>query len=177
MCASMHACRGLMAHIGFLLSHNTHTHKQKNTKLCQTPPAPSQEDPITVCVSIKMVPLYAPWLLIAISSPQWVPTQAALVRLCNWPLEEQHNGVNCIQARDKTNVPLLNARFPTLLLGTHTLACYVLNLLSHGKIVAHPEWLCVCRRQQMYGHSTEQQARKLLLISHAASSVKYYLFM
>jgi len=86
----------------------------------ETPRAPSQEDPITPCASIKMVPPSALWLLIAISSPQWVPTQAAQVRLYNWPPEKQHNGVKePVYAPDKTNVPLLNARFPILLVGTH----------------------------------------------------------
>lgn len=131
MCASMHACGGLMAHSDFLWSH---THMKALST--ETPPAPSQEDPITACASIKTVPPSALWLLIAISSPQWVPTQAAQVRLCNWPPEKQHNGVNSVYAQDKTNLPLLNARFPLLLVGKHILACYVLNVVSNGKTEA-----------------------------------------
>lgn len=116
----------------------------------ETPPAPSQEDPITACASIKTVPPSALWLPIAISSPQWVPTQAVQVRLYNWTPEEQHNGVNSLYAPDKTNLALLNARFPISLMGTHILACHVLNVLSNdGKIVAHFVCLCVCGREQI----------------------------
>ncbi len=83
---------------------HTHTHSAKEHMKAlskETPRAPSQEDPITPCASIKMVPPSALWLPIAISSPQWVPTQAAQVRLYNWPPETQHNGVNYVYAPDK----------------------------------------------------------------------------
>lgn len=118
-----------------LSDHTTHTTAQEHMKALseESPQAPSQEDPITACASIKTVPPSALWLPIAISSPHWVPTQAVQVRLYNWPPEKQHNGVKePVYAPDKTNLPLLNARFPILLVGSGILPCYVLNVFSNG---------------------------------------------
>lgn len=95
-----------MAHGDCFLSHRTHTSQQQTHE--RNSSGPSQEDPITPCALITTVPSFAPWLPIAIFSPQWVPTQAALVRLCNVPPEKQHNGVKKpVYAPDKVNVPLL----------------------------------------------------------------------
>lgn len=113
------------------ITQHTDTHRAQRKKHIKalskvSPPAPSQEDPITACASIKTVPPSALWLLIAISSPQWVPTQAAQVRLYNCPPEKQHNGVSSVYVADKTNLSLLKASFPIVLVGTHMLACYFL---------------------------------------------------
>ena len=102
----------------------------------------------STCIDKTVLPS-ALWLLIAISSPQWDPTQAAQVRLYNWPPGKQHNGVkDSVNAPDKTHLPiyhiLLNARFPILLVGTYILACCVLNVFSHFKRVAH--FVCLWQR-------------------------------
>lgn len=96
-----------MAHSGFPWLQNTHKTGKEDMRAAskETPQAPSQEDAITACVAIKTVPLSARRLLIAISSPQLVPTQAVQVRLYNCPPEKQHNGVKgSVHAPDTTNV-------------------------------------------------------------------------
>lgn len=102
--------------------------------------------------------------MIAISSPHLVPTQAALVRLYDWPPEKQNNGVNSVFFQDKTNLSLLAARFRITLVGIHILACYVLNVLIIGKMVAHPVWFYICKEGADISisncHTTERQARE-----------------
>lgn len=120
MCFGMHACRGLMAHSDFLWSQDRH----KRTQSKETPQAPSQEDSITACVAIKMVPLLPCGFLIAISSPQWVPTQAEQVPFYTWPQEKWYNGVNSLYAPDKANLAWLNAGFCLLLVGPRLRCMY-----------------------------------------------------
>lgn len=122
-------------------THNAALKRMKDLSR-ETPMASSQEDPITACALIKVVPLSALQPLIAISSPQRFPTQAAQIWLYNWTPEKPHNGVNSVYVRDKTNLLLLDARFPTWLVGTHIGACYASNVRCDRQIVIHT--LCVC---------------------------------
>lgn len=129
-----------------------------------------------------MVPPSALWLPIAISSPQWVATQAAQVWLYNVPPEKQNNGVkDPVYSPDKTNVPSLNASSPILLVGTHVLACCVLNVFRNCEIVAHFVCACFCGRQQIWSIHlvtlrVEKVTESVLCVSNVATEIKLVCF-
>lgn len=100
--------------------------------------------------------------------------QAGQLRVYNCSLSpppaqgKHYNGVKePLYAPDKANLPILNARFPMLLVGTHILACCVLNAFSNSSTVAHAVCLCVCATEQInsFHHGEKGMAEEEILFS------------